>query len=222
MNTVLDILVAYRTAFLAGLVTTLSLAGVVWLVGICLGTVLAVIADGERTIVRPICSATAFLFASVPLLVFLYWMHFPLQAWLNIVIPPFYTAAFALSLLNTAGVYGLISHALSEIPAQYTMAGRVCGLTSREIVRHIKAPLVIRHALPGVLTLQVFILQSTVFASLISVDELFRVAQRINAQVYKPIQIYTAMAVFFILLCAPILFVSWRLRRVFSRDLSER
>ena len=54
-------------------------------------------------------------------------------------------------------------------------------------------PIVLRQMIPGLLMIQVTMLQSTLFASLISVDEIFRVAQRINAVVYRPIEVYTAL-----------------------------
>jgi ABC-type amino acid transport system permease subunit len=67
----------------------------------------------------------------------------------------------------------------------------------------------------------VTILQATLFASLISVDEIFRVAQRINAIVYRPIEIYTALAGFFLLICLPLNGLAYFLEARFTRDLSE-
>ena len=65
-------------------------------------------------------------------------------------------------------------------------------------------------------------LQATLFASLISVDEIFRVAQRINAVEYKPVEVYTALALFFLLVCLPLNGVALLLRHRFGHDLSER
>jgi ABC-type amino acid transport system permease subunit len=66
------------------------------------------------------------------------------------------------------------------------------------------------------------VLQSTLFGSLISVEEVFRVAQRINATAYQPVQIYTALALFFLLLCLPLYLLAYWLHMKFTRDYSER
>jgi ABC-type amino acid transport system permease subunit len=104
---------------------------------------------------------------------------------------------------------------------QYVSAARVCGLSPREIALDIQLPIVLRQLLPGLLTLQVAMLQATLFASLISVDEIFRVAQRINAQVYRPVPVYTALGLFFLIICLPLNGLALWLRRRYTRDLSE-
>ena len=65
-------------------------------------------------------------------------------------------------------------------------------------------------------------LHATLFASLISVEELFRVSQRINSTIYRPIEIYTALALFFLVVCLPINLFAVYLKRYYTRDLSER
>jgi ABC-type amino acid transport system permease subunit len=62
----------------------------------------------------------------------------------------------------------------------------------------------------------------TLFASLISVQELFRVAQQINSQIYKPIEIYTALAVFFIAICLPLNLLAYWFKKKYTRNLSEK
>jgi ABC-type amino acid transport system permease subunit len=69
---------------------------------------------------------------------------------------------------------------------------------------------------------QVIMLHTTLFASLISVEEIFRVSQRINSTIYRPVEIYTALAFFFLLVCLPINLGAYYLKRRYTRDLSER
>jgi ABC-type amino acid transport system permease subunit len=86
----------------------------------------------------------------------------------------------------------------------------------------IQLPLILRQVIPALLPLQVVMLHTTLFASLISVEEIFRVAQRINAQIYRPVEIYTALGIFFLGVCLPVNGVALWLKRRFTRDLSER
>jgi polar amino acid transport system permease protein len=166
--------------------------------------------------------AMSFLLSGVPFLVWLYWAHFPLQVLLHVVIDPFITASVLLSLINTVIVAEVWRSALNDFRQEYSLAATACGMRDVEILRFIKLPLAFRQALPVLLAVQVTMLQMTLFASLISVEELFRVAQRINSSIYKPVEIYTALAVFFVVICVPPYILAFWLRRRYTRDLSER
>jgi ABC-type amino acid transport system permease subunit len=65
-------------------------------------------------------------------------------------------------------------------------------------------------------------LQLTLFASLISVEEIFRVAQRINATIYQPVEIYTALAIFFLIICLPLNGLAIYLKKKYTLNLSEK
>lgn len=164
----------------------------------------------------------AFILSGVPILVFLFWLHYPVQAMFNVVIDPFYTAAVTLTILNVFGTCDLVRAGLDNFPQQYITAARVTGLTAKQTFWQVQFPLLWREILPGLLLLQVTMLHTTLFASLISVEEIFRVAQRINAQIYKPVEIYTALGVFFLMVCLPINGFALWLKNRYGRNLSER
>ena len=198
------------------------LALVVWTVGLGLGVVLGALADRYRDTVGLLTSGISFLLAGIPVIVLLFWAHFPLQVLLERVIDPFVTAASVLSLVNTFAVAQIVTSVLGEFPEQYVTAARVCGLDTRTTFLKIKLPIVFRLLLPPLLTAQVVILQGTLFASLISVEEVFRAAQRINATAYKPVEIYSALAILFLIICVPLNALAALMKQRFSRNLSER
>jgi len=220
--TVLDILINYHIAFLQGLSVTLKLCGVIWSSGLVIGILLGVIGAYRRRTWGRAVRAMSFGFSAIPTLVVLFWLHYPAQAAFNVVIDPFFTAALTLSLVNIFGVGETVRAAVADFPTQYIIAGRVCGMRTRDIVRHIQLPILFRQLLPSFLVLQVGMLHASLFASLISVEELFRVAQRINSTIYRPIEIYTALALFFLLVCLPINLLAEVLKKRYTRDLSER
>ena len=115
-----------------------------------------------------------------------------------------------------------VRQAIVDFPRQYLLAGRVCGMKTSQIVRYIQLPILFRQLLPTLLILQVGMLHASLFASLISVEEIFRVAQRINSTIYRPIELYTALAMFFLLVCLPINLLAAYLKQRYTRDFSER
>ena len=222
MRNAFGLLWAYRTEFFGGLRVTLQLCALIWPIGIVAGTLIGAAGAHWKRSVGNISRGVAFVMSGIPTLVFLFWLHYPLQAMLNVVIDPFYTAVAALSIVNTLLVAETVRRVLHDFPRQYLLAARVCGLGTRPTVLQVQLPIVFRQVLPSLLITQVGMLQATLFASLISVDEVFRIAQRINSEVYRPVEIYTALALLFVAVCLPLYAVAEFLRAKYTRDLSEQ
>ncbi len=217
-----NIIYTYKEGLLSGLLVTLGLCVIIWLSGLIFGVLFGAFAHRQKKSTGWFLKILSFLLASTPVLVLLFWLHYPLQSLLGVVIVPFITAAFTLSLINIVGVAQIVRDALDDFPQQYVIAGKVCGLTEREIFSKIELPIIFRQTIPQFLTLQVSMLQLTLFASLISVQELFRVAQQINSIIYKPIEIYTALAVFFIAICLPLNLFAYWFKNTYTRNVSEK
>ncbi len=217
-----EILWQYRAAFLGGFVVTIELVVLSLIVGTTMGILLEWLCARYEGLIRRVSDSAAFCMSAIPALVILFWLHYPAQAMLGIVVPPFWTALAALALVNIFAIYRIVSDAVNDFPKQFEATAQVCGLKPIQIVRYIKAPLILRAALPRWIDQQVIILQTSVFASLISVEETFRVAQRINSVVYQPVIIYTSMALIFLATAGSAMYYAKYLRKKFYRDFSER
>lgn len=216
-----SIIWAYREGFLKGLIVTLQLCAIIWSVGIIGGGALGWAGaryPGWSGFIR----ISAFFLSGLPILVLLFWLHYPAQAIFNVVIDPFLTAAFCFTLVNLFAVSDMVRIAILEFPKEYVTAARVCGMSSRQTMFRIQLPIILRQILPGLLMLQVTMLHTTLFASLISVEEIFRVAQRINATIYRPVEIYTALGIFFLAISLPVNGFALWLKARFTRNISER
>ncbi|MSU60527.1 MAG: ABC transporter permease subunit [Candidatus Staskawiczbacteria bacterium] len=219
---VFDIILTYKEGLFLGLLVTLKLCLIIWLAGLVIGTILGYLSSKYHSEIGVPTRITAFILSGIPVLVLLFWLHYPLQAMLEVNINPFYTVAFALSIVNIFAVSEIVGSALSNFPSQYNLAAKVCGLSQKETFLKIELPIIFRQIIPSLLSLQVTMLQLTIFASLISVEEVFRVAQRINSLIYKPIEIYTALAIFFLIICLPLNGLALWLKYKFTRDISEQ
>ncbi len=221
MMSVFDIILAYKEGLLAGFLVTLQLCFVIWIAGLVLGTLLGYLSATYHVEVGIPVRVVAFILSGVPVLVLLFWLHYPLQALLHINVNPFYTVCFALSVVNIFSVSEIVRSALNNFPAEYSLAAKVCGLTQKETFKKIELPIICRQTIPSLLSLEVNMLQLTIFASLISVEEIFRIAQRINSLIYQPVEIYSALAIFFLIICLPLNGLAVWLKYSFTRDISE-
>lgn len=206
------ILVEYRAGFLHGLAVTTELSAIIWVAGILLGVPVGALAARYPKLFGVGFRGTAFVISAIPAIVLLVWAHYPLQALLGVVVDPFVTAAVVLTLVNMLGVGDTIRSALAEFPVGLIDAAHVAGMTGRETFRYVQFPLLLRNVSPSLLQQQVVMLHATLFASLISVEEIFRVSQQINARVYRPVEIFSALALFFLLICVPLNIVAAALR----------
>lgn len=219
---IFDILYNYRQGFTNGLLVTLSLCIIVWSVGLLIGGLIGIAGAHWKKAVGLPTKAIAFVLSGVPVLVFLFWVHYPLQTILGVIIDPFITTAITIATINVFSVAEIIRNSINNLPKQFIEAAKVCGIQPTKRLFKIELPIVLRYALPSLLILQVNMLHLSLFGSLISVDEIFRTCQRINAQIYKPVEIYTALGFFFLLVCLPINGLAEFLKIKFTRDISER
>ena len=217
----IDILLTYHVAFLKGAWVTVQLTLIAWTLGLSAGMLSGYAAHQFPKGFGRALSGISFVLVSIPVVVILFWMHYPLQTLLGVVIHPFLTSAFVLSLVNIVVVAGIVRGALDNFPEQYLMIAKVYGLEPLQTSLKIRLPLIIRHILPALITAQVVIFQSTLFAGFISTEEILRVSQRINSNAYKPVEIYTILALFFLVISAFLNWLGAHLKKRYQHNLSE-
>ena len=195
---------------LQGFLTTLELLASIVLIGVPMGVLLGIIGGRYSNDFRTILKGARFITKIIPVLVFLFWLHYPLQELLHVVINPFLTTIFAIGIINIIAVAFIICLELESLPKSYREAGATLGMSKQQIIRYIEIPLLVRRTLPQILSTQASMLEYTLFASLISVPELFRTAQTINAMIYRPVAIYSLLVIFFLAILAPLhIWISW-------------
>ncbi len=211
-----SILINYHEAFLRGLLVTGELVVLVALIGIPLGVVAGVVGARFSPVVAVMVRSFHFFSNVVPVLVFLFWLHYPLQSLMGVAIDPFWTTVLALSIINLILTADLVCRELELFSPAYREVGITLGLSKVQLVRFVELPILLRRIVPQLLINQATILQYTLLASFISVPELFRVAQNINSQIYRPVEIYSLLVLFFLLLLGPLHGLVWFLKKKYA------
>jgi polar amino acid transport system permease protein len=201
---IIEVVSEFRSAYLSGLTVTLKLCTVAWTVGLLGGSAIAFSTEWWPRVIGWPVQILSRVTEAIPILVLLFWLHYPAQVALGVTIDPFYTMICLLTGLNMLAVFGILRGAILKVPAELVEVGRVYGVGRERVFWRIKLPLALRSALGPLTSAQVNILQLSIFGSLISVEELFRISQRINAQIYQPVQVYTGLALFFLAVCLPL------------------
>jgi ABC-type amino acid transport system permease subunit len=160
------------------------------------------------------------LFATVPLLALLFWFHYPLQSLLGVVWSGWTSTVVVLIVLSWANAHSIFSSALAKTIDQHLDAVIVLEIGKVDAFRKVFIPLALFAALHRFAALAIVILHATMFASLLGVTELFRAAQRLNAEYLQPVEIFSLMGGIYVMLCGPLLalelFLKSRYERLFG------
>ncbi len=194
------ILDSFWPLFLAGLTGTIPLA----LASFTIGLVLAVGVALLRISGNPLLSGIGRVYVSAirgtPLLVQLFVIFYGLPQ-LGIRIDPWPAAIIGLS-LNVGGYAAeVIRAAILSVPKGQWEAGFTVGLSRATTLRRIIIPQAARVSVPPLSNTFISLVKDTSLVSVITVTELFRVAQNIAAFSYEFLVVYIEAAVIYWIFC---------------------
>lgn len=198
----------YPVWLLRGLVTTLALAGLAWILAFVVGSLLAVIRlTGSRTANALISVYVAF-HRNVPMLVLILFWYFGVPAllpqgvvdWLNEHGSEFILSCIAIGLVMSAYVCEDLRSAVRAIPAGQVEASRALGLSFLRTMRCVVLPQAFRIAIPPLLNQTLLLLKNTSLAMAVGVTELTAVALEIENNTFRTFEAYAMVTLIYLLL----------------------
>ncbi|MEI7741395.1 MAG: amino acid ABC transporter permease [bacterium] len=198
-----SVILQYRDVFMQGALVTIGLTLLVILVGTGLGTILGLLRRSQLRVVSTVVRVYVELFRAVPILVLLIWIFYVLPLITNIRLSPFSAALVALSLNLSAYVAETMRAGINAIPKIQYESGIVLGLSPLQVMFQIILPQAFRSMLPNLLGHYITQLKNTSLASVIAVDELLHRSNIVISNSYRPLEVYTAVAVIYLALILP-------------------
>lgn len=184
----------FREPLAWGLFTTLWLAAAGFLIAVPTGLVLALgRVRGGRWLGLPIMGFVD-LMRFTPLLVQAVWIHFALPAITGTNMSPAQSGLVALSLHVSAYVCEIMRSGITAIPKGQWEAGRALGLTNRQLFLKVILPQVWPLVLPPLANVAVSTFKLTAILGILAIDDLMKVANRINSLTFRPVEIFTLAA----------------------------
>ena len=193
----------YERLFVTGVEITLAYTlGTIFL-GLVLGLLIGVARLSKSWVVNAPLVALIEIFRCTPLLVQIVWFYYALPVLVNVQIPATVAATAVLS-LYTAAFYAEIFRGgiVSIEPGQWD-AARALGLRPWHLMRLVVLPQAIRRMVPPFMNQSIIQLKNTSLVSTIAVPDLLYQGQLITADTYRPLEVYTMIAVIYFLLLFP-------------------
>lgn len=212
----LEILVdSFPKILIPGLSVTIPLTAISFTFAMIIAVAAAMAQFARGPVVTQLCRFYIWIFRGTPLLVQLFVVFYGLPK-VGVRIEPFPAAVIVFSLNEGAYCAETVRAALEAVPAGQLEAGLCTGLSYLQTMRRIVLPQAMRTAFPPLSNSLIAMVKDTSLAANITVVEMFRAAEQINARVYEPLALYIEVGMIYLLFSTAL---TW-LQRVGERKLS--
>lgn len=135
---------------------------------------------------------------NIPLLLIIYFVYFALPLLGISILDNLWSFVFALAIYAGSYLIEIFRAGLESIHTGYIEAGKAIGLTRLQRARYVTVPLMFRIVLPSLGNTLISLFKDTSLASAISVTELTYGAIRINVNTWRVIEVYTVVALIYL------------------------
>jgi len=205
-----DVVWDYRAVFERGAIVTAELTGGA-LLGLVLGLVLGMAKGSRLPILRIPATVYVEFFRSTPTLVQLVWIYYSLPILTGLQLSGILAVMVGLG-LNAAAYFAEIFRAgIASIDRGQMYAAQSIGMRYSQAMRRIILPQAIRRMVPPFMNEVANLIKLTTLASVLAVAELLHESQNLITNTFRPLEVYTTLAITFAAIIFPIIYLSRRL-----------
>ncbi|KEA53555.1 amino acid ABC transporter ATPase [Mangrovibacter sp. MFB070] len=204
------------TDFWKASVTVVILSVLTWVSGLFIGLGIALCKESRKGYLRTAASGYIWFFRSLPLLVLLIFVYNLPQLFPSTTVflsNPFIAGLIALIASESAYIAEIHRGGLLGVPRGQHEAGKALGISYWGRLRLIIVPQAFRIALPSLSNEFITIVKLTSLVSVISLNEILLVGQRLYTQNFKVIDTLVVVAVFYVLIVSVFNFLIHHLER---------
>ncbi len=188
--------------FDALLVTLIYAAGTI-IGGMFIGMICGVILLSPRWYVRAPINFYVQLFRCTPLLVQMVWFYYALPILAGVNIPAWIAAGLGLTLYMGAFCAEIFRAGVISIDRGQWNAARALGMSYYQLMVHIILPQSMRRMVPPFVSQSVLQLKNTSLLYVVAVPDLMYTGYEITARTYRPLEVYTLVAIIYFVILYP-------------------
>jgi polar amino acid transport system permease protein len=201
----------YHEIIVSGVITTILFTIVVIISGMLVGIIAGLGRVSSNRYISGTLRAYVEVFRCTPVLVQLIWFYYALPVLLGIELSPWMAAASALTLYGGAFYSEIVRGGIVSIDAGQTEAGQAIGMTRWQVMRRLILPQAFRRMTPPLVSQSIMQLKNTSLLSVLAVPDLVYQGQLIAHDTYRPLEIYTLVAVIYFVILFPATVLAKRL-----------
>lgn len=157
-------------------------------------------------------------FRAIPTLVGLVWVYYSLPIFLSFSFSPNASAIAGLTICRACYVAEIFRTGIESIEKGQIESARAIGMSYFAAMRRIILPQAMRRMIPPFINQSVTIIQLTSLASVLSVKEILHEANDVIQLTFRPLEVYTTVALIYIILIYPVTLLARYLERRLKRQ----
>lgn len=189
---------------LSGLQMTLVVSAITLVLAMLGGLLLALLDMSRFRPLRWIGISLGEIIRNTPILVQLLWVYYVLPIVFGLRIEALTALIIGLSVYQAAFISEVYRAGIQAVPKGHREAAQVLGLTPVQTFRRILLPQAIRMTLPPLASNFVQLIKFSSLGAVISVSEITRRGMELSATTFRPLEIFTFIAVVYFFICWPL------------------
>lgn len=195
---------SYRWLFVNGLGVTVGFTIAIVAAGLLAGLIAALGKLSSFAPLRWLSLAYVEVFRCTPVLVQLVWFYYALPILSGIEISAITASILALSFYGGSFYAEIIRGGIVSIDSGQSEAGAALGMTPPQIMRRIVLPQALKRMVPPLMNQSIIQFKNTSLVSVLAVPDLLYQGQIAAHDSYRPLEVYTAVAVAYFVLLFPL------------------
>lgn len=194
----------YRSLLASGIGYTLLFTVACVFLGLFFGVVTGLGRLSSNRFVTAPMRAYVEVFRCTPVLVQLVWFYYALPVLTGIEMSASVAATLCLSLYGGAFYSEIIRGGIISTEAGQSEAGRALGMTRYQVMKRVVLPQALKRMVPPLVSQSIMQLKNTSLLSVLAVPDLLYQGQVIAHDTYRPLEVYTFVAVAYFAILLPI------------------
>ena len=194
------LIVRFFPLFLNGLWITLEVTFAGFFIAILFSLPLAFVRRSKNSLIKAFGNILVQFSRNTPILVSLVWVYYALPIIIGITYGAMTASIIAIALQATGYQSEVFRAGINSIDRGQIRAAKALGMSPFLLMSRIVLPQVIRRIIPPTVNVFSTSLKSTSIISFIAVPDIMYQAQSLNAYYFRPLEIYTTVALLYIFL----------------------
>jgi polar amino acid transport system permease protein len=208
--------------FAQGALMTVFLTGCSIGIGLVAGLFLGLAKLSRRPWLRIPAAVFVEIFRDTPLLVLLLWIFYCLPILTGLKIDIIESAILGISIHASAYLAEVYRAGILSVDRGQMESARSLGMSFWQGMQRIVLPQAVRRMIPPFLNVTADFMKASSLASVVGVWELLRQTSNLIANTWRPLEAYTAVAVAYLLLIYPVVWLTGVLERRLARRIAAR
>ena len=208
-----------ETGFLlAGFRNTLLLTATALSGGLVVGLMLAFARLSPRAWLRLPAGAVIEVFRITPPLVQLFWFYFGLPIVLAVEMTPYLAAALTFTIQSGAFFAEIFRAGIQSIERGQSEAAAALGMSGPQAMRRIILPQAVKRMFPSMMERSIELMKTTTLVATVSYADLLFQANELAQKTFRPLEVFTVVALIYFVTITAFSFLAARLERRFARS----